>query len=1086
MPKIIPTIILDKKGLKGQRFLAWYRHIENVSKVKDILYVLKQSPPHVPPTKLASKEECQNYVRHYEDDLQAKCLILTSLSEELMKLHKHMDTSCAMVESLHKMHDIETSNVRFSNVCSLMNAKMAKGASVHKHGQKVEKIFRNLKSLGTSIDGKMAQDFFLASLSDDFTKFIVNYKVNRFDHSLKEMIDMCCKFEKGFKRDSGSENAMIRKRLHKKKAKKYKGTCFHCGKDERWKKKYRGLVGSKPLSNGEMVVRVGNGTKISAKATGTYMLNLPSGEVLELKNCLYFPSCIKNLISISKLLRDGHSVLFDKMSCTLYLNGRIISHGNMIEGLFHLETNSGMHCIASRNTSKPKRAREEVNQEKMWHLKLGHVNLEKIHKMSKDGYIHPLGNDRMGTCECCLKGKMTKSPFTGKGERATKILGLIHTDVCGPMSTTSRGGFSYYITFTDDHSRFGYVYLMKYKSESFERFKEFKNEVEKQTGKQIKTLRSDRGGEYLSNEFLDYLKECGIISQWTPPGTPQLNGVSERRNRTLMNMVRSMMSSADLPVTFWGYALYTAAYLLNRVPSKSVPQTPYEIWHGRKPSLKHVKIWGCEAYVKKLEATKLEARSVRCYFVGYPKETMGYEFYHPDDQKVFVARNAMFLEEQFVLKGTISKHMEINEINNEPQTSTRHIDNPVPEPLAPRRSERVNKPPKRYGLDNDFDELYLLGDNETKEDPRDYTEAMSDIDSKRWQEAMKSEMDSMYQNQVWTLVDPPEGIVPVGNKWVFKRKIGIDGNVETYKARLVAKGYRQREGIDYEETFSPVAMIKSIRILLVIAAYHDYEIWQMDVKTAFLNGYLEEELYMTQPEGFVSKSEKPKVCKLQRSIYGLKQASRSWNIRFDTEIKTFGFAQNEDDNCVYQKVVGEAVVFLVLYVDDILLFGNDTAVLSSVKVWLSKTFHMKDLGDASYVLGIKLYRDRSRKLIGLSQSMYIDKVLSRFQMEQSKKGFLPVGHGIHLSKSMEPKTPEEIRQMSCIPYASAIGSLMYAMICTRPDIAYAVSITSRYQSNPGSEHWIAVKTVLKYLRRTKDMFLVYGGTNNEAVGDCYS
>ncbi|KAM2609018.1 hypothetical protein EV2_039042 [Malus domestica] len=244
MPKIIPTIILDKKGLRGQRFLAWYRHIENVSKVKDILYVLKQSPPHVPPTKLASKEECQDYARHYEDDLQTKCLILTSLSEELMKLHKHMDTSCAMVESLHKMHDIETSNVRFSNVCSLMNAKMAKGTSVHKHGQKMEKIFQDLESLGTSIDGKMAQDFFLASLSDDFTKFIVNCKVNRFDHTLTEMIDMCCKFEKGFKKDSGSENAITRKKLHKKKAIKSKVTCFHCGKDERWKKKYRVRIAS--------------------------------------------------------------------------------------------------------------------------------------------------------------------------------------------------------------------------------------------------------------------------------------------------------------------------------------------------------------------------------------------------------------------------------------------------------------------------------------------------------------------------------------------------------------------------------------------------------------------------------------------------------------------------------------------------------------------------------------------------------------------------------------------------------------------------------------------------------------------------
>ncbi|XP_068304262.1 uncharacterized protein [Pyrus communis] len=190
--------------------------------MNDISYVLKQSPPPVPPMKLASKEECQNYARHYEDDLQAKCLILTSLRKVLKKQHKHMESSCAMVDSLHKMHDIETSNVRFANVCSLLNAKMAKGTSVQKHGQKMEKIFQDLESLGTSIDGKMAQDFFLASLSDDFNKFIVNYKVNRFDHTLTEMIDICCEFEKSFKRDSGSENVIIRKRLHKKKARKSK------------------------------------------------------------------------------------------------------------------------------------------------------------------------------------------------------------------------------------------------------------------------------------------------------------------------------------------------------------------------------------------------------------------------------------------------------------------------------------------------------------------------------------------------------------------------------------------------------------------------------------------------------------------------------------------------------------------------------------------------------------------------------------------------------------------------------------------------------------------------------------------------
>ena len=184
---------------------------------------------------------------------------------------------------------------------------------------------------------------------------------------------------------------------------------------------------------------------------------------------------------------------------------------------------------------------------------------------------------------------MTKSPFIGQGDRASEVLELIHTDVCGPFSEMARGGFSYFITFTDDHSRYGYVYLLKYKSESFEKFKEFRAEVEKQTGKSIKILRSDRGGEYLSTEFLEFLKINGIVSQLTPPYTPQHNGVSERRNRTLLDMVRSMMSFTDLPIYLWRYALNTAIYILNRTPSKAVPKTPYEIWHVKLPSFNCMK-----------------------------------------------------------------------------------------------------------------------------------------------------------------------------------------------------------------------------------------------------------------------------------------------------------------------------------------------------------------------------------------------------------------------------------------------------------------------------------------------------------------
>lgn len=395
-----------------------------------------------------------------------------------------------------------------------------------------------------------------------------------------------------------------------------------------------------------------------------------------------------------------------------------------------------------------------------------------------------------------------------------------------------------------------------------------------------------------------------------------------------------------------------------------------------------------------------------------------------------------------------------------------------------RRSERIRRTPARYALLTIRQRDILLLDND---EPTTYEEAMVGPDSEKWLGAMKSEIESMHVNQVWNLVDPPDGVKAIECKWVFKKKTDVDGNVHIYKARLVAKGFRQIQGVDYDETFSPVAMLKSIRIVLAIAAYFDYEIWQMDVKTAFLNGNLDEDVYMTQPKGFVDPQSAKKICKLQKSIYGLKQASRSWNIRFDEVVKALGFVKNEEEPCVYKKISGSALVFLILYVDDILLIGNDIPMLESVKTSLKNSFSMKDLGEAAYILGIRIYRDRSKRLIGLSQSTYIDKVLKRFNMQDSKKGFLPMSHGINLGKNQCPQTTDERNKMSVIPYASAIGSIMYAMLCTRPDVSYALSATSRYQSDPGESHWIAVKNILKYLRRTKDMFLVYGGQEELVV-----
>ena len=382
------------------------------------------------------------------------------------------------------------------------------------------------------------------------------------------------------------------------------------------------MIRSRSVKRGEVDFRVGNNARVAALTVGTMQLHLPSGFILELNNCYLVPSMSRNIMSPSCLMKDGYSFVSENNGCVISKNGMFVAFASIMNGLFILNLDDAPICNISAKRPRP----NDLSPTYMWHCRLGHISENRMKKLHSDGLLTSFDFESYETCEACLLGKMTKAPFTGLPERTLDLLELIHTDVCGPMSTTARGGFQYFITFTDDFSRYGYVYLMKHKSESLEKFKEFQNEVENQRGKKIKALRSDRGGEYLSHEFSNHLKSCGIVPQLTPPGTPQRNGVSERRNRTLLDMVRSMMSQSDLPLSFWGYALETAAFTLNRVPSKSVVKTPYEMWTGKTPSLSFMKIWGCEVYVKRLQSDKLTPKSDKCMFVGYPKETLGFTF----------------------------------------------------------------------------------------------------------------------------------------------------------------------------------------------------------------------------------------------------------------------------------------------------------------------------------------------------------------------------------------------------------------------------------------------------------------------------
>ncbi|GJR77276.1 retrotransposon protein, putative, ty1-copia subclass [Tanacetum coccineum] len=396
---------------------------------------------------------------------------------------------------------------------------------------------------------------------------------------------------------------------------------------------------------------VGDGYRVAVEAIGEFHLCLPSGLILILHNCHYAPSITRGIISVLRLYDDGFVNRFDGNVLLVSRNNLVYFSAILRDGIYEIDLYSSNTNDSSIYVISNKRAKLNLDSTLLWHCRLGHISKKRIKKLQHDGLLNSTDIKSFEKYVSCMSGKMARKPYSHQVERVKDLLGLIHTDVCGPFRTFSRQGASYFATFTNDFSRYGYVYLLKNKHEVFETFKVFQKEVENQLGKTIKLLRSDRGGEYMSQEFLDHLNEHEIIAHRTPPYTPQHNGVSKRRNRTLLDMIRSMMSQTTIPKSFWDYALESAARILNMVSTKKVDKTPYEVWHGQAPKLSYLKVWVCEALVKRDTLTKphkLEPRSIKCIFVGYPKETMGYSFYYPSKNKIFVARNTEFFENSLI------------------------------------------------------------------------------------------------------------------------------------------------------------------------------------------------------------------------------------------------------------------------------------------------------------------------------------------------------------------------------------------------------------------------------------------------------
>uniref|UniRef100_A0A2N9EWS2 Protein kinase domain-containing protein n=1 Tax=Fagus sylvatica TaxID=28930 RepID=A0A2N9EWS2_FAGSY len=575
--------------------------------------------------------------------------------------------------------------------------------------------------------------------------------------------------------------------------------------------------------------------------------------------------------------------------------------------------------------------------------------------------------------------------------------------------------------------------------------------------------------------------------------TSQQNGRAERKLRHILDTVRALLLSSKVPVPFWGEAVLTAAHAINRIPSPTISnQTPYERLFGSPPHYQHLRSFGsaCFVLLQPHEHNKLEPRSRLCCFLGYGETQKGYRCYDPIAHRLRISRHVVFWEHRlftevsqfrpfFSLSSLSDIFPEVSPPSLEsfppspevstsiPQTessdhfsgsSSQETHHSLPESsaLAPsedpapattlRRSSRVTTLPSHL---RDFHCYTALA---TLHEPHSYREASS---NPLWQAAMTEELDALSRTRTWDLVDlPPEKSV-VGCKWVFKIKTRSDGSIERYKARLVAKGFTQEYGIDYEETFAPVARLSSVRTLLAVAASRQWKLFQMDVKNAFLNGDLSEEVYMQPPPGLSHPPDK--VCRLRRALYGLKQAPRAWFAKFSSTISRLGFSISSYDSALFLRRTGKGTILLLLYVDDMIITGDDLSGIQELKAFLSQNFEMKDLGHLSYFLGLEI--TSSDDGFYLTQAKYTSDLLSRAGLTDHKILDTPIEFNARLTPSSGELLPDPTL------YRQLVGSLVYLTV-TRPDISYAVHQVSQFMFAPRSTHYAAVLRILRYLKGT--------------------
>ena len=833
----------------------------------------------------------------------------------------------------------------------------------------------------------------------------------------------------------------------------------------------------------EKSVNWGNASSITAKFMGNVELIFNSTKQKAiLENCLYIPEIGMNLLSLGKLAQKELNIQFYKQKCFIERPKKIIATGYYRNNLSIFDTT--IITPISREI-----ACLSVKQD-IWHQRMGHIGYKALKELPNAVKgVEKTKEIKNIDCDVCIQAKMTAKISRKPSENSTTYLDLVYSDIGGPFTPKTIGGNKYYVTFLDSATKWAEIRLIKSKNEVYDKFLEYLAQEERNSGKLLKRLHSDNGLEYKNEEFRAFFAKKGIKSTFSAPYAHEQNGAAEILNRTLINKVRSLLINAQLPRYLWGEALNAAVYLYNRTPHSNIDyKTPYEAKYDQKPDLKNIKIWGSIAWKKEKLAKKLDSRAKKSILIGYGSNQ--YKLLQLQGKKVYWARDAVIQEGKFsadLTENSVKDNEELQDLeilshekdqnldqnqsensdkNIQKSTENQSIKNNLNENFSSDMEDVIHDDTDWYN--QFYHELQEAADEDIMntiihKDPLSYKEAMNSSKSLEWQKAMERELKDLNSQKTWILTELPKGQNCLKGRWVYKTKIDEKGNISKYKARWVAKGYLQQYGTEYLETFANTVRPSAFRALFALAAYFNWEIHQWDVKSAFPNAPIEENIFIEQPKGF-EQGEKL-VCKLKKALYGLKQSARQWQIWLKSQLEEIGCKSLFTDPSIF---IYEENTILTAHIDDILIFSPKIENINKIREKLALKMDLSDLKKAKYFLGIEIIRERENRKIILSQRQFIDQIMRKFNKNALKPTENPTQKGIKLQPNLEKASEADIKE-----FQKEIGSLLYLTTATRPDLAYSVGNCARYMSNPSIEHFNALNKIWRYLAKTARYSLIY-------------